>query len=426
MNTQCKATPPKKRRKNVHNDIVELHARMTRKLGRERDEAEKEEHKLAVRFQAWLKDRKEYQTYVREQSATIAVIASFKQHLVDEGGAIQEEVAILREVDAAGVLTDYLLSVIPFLNIYHVLKADLIALAYKERKEQKKGKKRKLSPLCPPTPAVLNTKAYELQHGIYINANAYAEKFYPDLILAHDIAPPSTTGNLFMCDSCKTPTMIETETAHLTCTECGLTEIGRSFNRAKNLAWEQLRQVPGRLYTYKRLNHFREYLRQVQGKSKAPVPDEVVHKLREEFVKCRVPTESITPSKVKLKLSKIKESSYYEQRESLAYRLNPEYELLNIDPVHEEKLCLMFVQLEAPFEQIKSIVDKERKNFMSYPFTFFKLNELNGWDAYNRSCNLLKSVSLINKQDRWWKLVMNELGWENVGRTFDIHRRILK
>ena len=126
---------------------------------------------------------------------------------------------------------------------------------------------------------------------------------------------------------------------------------------------------------------------------------------------------------MKKKLSKIGESSYYEQREALAYRLNPEYVLLDIDPVLEEKLCLMFVQLEAPFEEVKKLVDKMRKNFMSYPFTFFKLNELNGWDHYNRSCNLLKSVALINKQDRWWKLTMAKLGWENVGRTFDIHRR---
>ena len=407
MATPCRATPPKKRRKNVHNDIVELHARRTRTLARLRDTAADAEVLLAYRYQAWTRERKQYEATCATKGAGAALISVLKSNLIRDSTAIIKEVAALREADAGKVLTDYLLAAIPYLNVYHALQADIIAV---DRRIDVDTVTRSLEKLA-------------LKRDVYINANAFAEKFYPGLVIAHDHAPASTKGNLFMCDACKTPTMIETETAHLTCTECGLTEIGRSFNRSKNLAWEQLRQVPGRLYTYKRLNHFREYLRQVQGKSRATVPEDVVERLEQEFVKYRVPTTSITPSRVKKKLSKIGESSYYEQRESLAYRLNPEYVLLDIDPVHEEKLCLMFVQLEAPFEGVKKLVDKMRKNFMSYPFTFFKLNELNGWDHYNRSCNLLKSVALINKQDRWWKLTMAKLGWENVGRTFDIHRR---
>jgi len=170
------------------------------------------------------------------------------------------------------------------------------------------------------------------------------------------------------------------------------------------------------------LNHFREYIRQIQGKSRASLPPELFDVLKDEFQKARVEQEDITPSRVKAKLRKIDQSRYYEHCESIAATLNPAYRPIDIDAAHEEKLCLMFVQLEDPFERIKHVVVRSRKNFLSYPYTFFKLNELNGWDGYNRNCLLLKSVQLINRQDMWWKLLMDELGWEVVGRTFDIHR----
>jgi hypothetical protein len=129
--------------------------------------------------------------------------------------------------------------------------------------------------------------------------------------------------------------------------------------------------------------------------------------------------------RVKVKLKKIGKSKYYEHCEAIAEQLSTTYKPIQIDPTHEEKLCLMFVQLEGPFDKIKHLVKKERKNFMSYVFVYFKLNELNGWDEYNKNSSLLKSVPLINKQDQWWKLVMVILGWEIVGRTFDIHRKLL-
>lgn len=66
------------------------------------------------------------------------------------------------------------------------------------------------------------------------------------------------------------------------------------------------------------------------------------------------------------------------------------------------------------------LVNKKRKNFFSYAYIFYKLNELMGWHHYNRSCRLLKSVKLIQQQDRFWQLVTKELGWENTGQTFNL------
>jgi hypothetical protein len=216
----------------------------------------------------------------------------------------------------------------------------------------------------------------------------------------------------------------EIENSICVCLDCGLVaQVGYSMrDPSANLNWDDLKNAPGRQYTYRRLNHFREYLRQIQGKSRATIPLEIYEEVTAEFKKSMVRKELITPTLVKTKLKKIGKSKWYEHAEAIAAKISTVYKPINIDPSHEEKLCLMFIQLEAPFEKIKHLVKKSRKNFLSYPFAYFKLNELNGWDAYNSNCVLLKSVTLINRQDKWWNLVMNELGWQVVGRTFDIHR----
>lgn len=60
---------------------------------------------------------------------------------------------------------------------------------------------------------------------------------------------------------------------------------------------------------------------------------------------------------------------------------------------------------------------KKRNNFLSYPFIFSRLNELNGRPELNRDVRLLKSVALVNRQDKLWAALCKELGWKFLGRT---------
>ncbi len=187
-----------------------------------------------------------------------------------------------------------------------------------------------------------------------------------------------------------------------------------SYNEMKEMA------PPQRQYTYRRINHWREFLRQIQGKSRRTIPMTVLTDLQKEFRKCNVPFETLIPKRVRTKLRKMGASKYYEDVEAITHYLNPAYKPIDIPSEREEKLCYMFTQIEGPYERIKKKVKKTRENFQSYSYVFYRFCELLGWTEYLHAPTLLKSPTLLIEQDKWWALICSALGWEYCGRAVDI------
>ena len=364
-------------RESLYGDIVQLHAQKLRALQDDALAVPGETEQLAREVQKWQSD-------VQQPGLTLDRQAELAVEL-DRLKAKEAELVKRKEATY-----QYLLEAIPYLNVQHSLVSDLL-----------QGSEDKAS----------------LRSQLRVNAASYLRAFYPGDTGARE-AVAAAGADTLRCEC--GGEIVEAENSYHVCEKCGIVQaVGISDNQTNNLNWSDLQNAPGRQYTYKRLNHFREYLRQVQGRCRASIPQDVLQRLQSEFEKTRVPTKAITGAKVRKALKKIKLSKYYEHVENIACLLNRAYKPLVIPPEHEETLCLMFAQLERPFDEVKHIVAPDRKNFLSYPYVFFKLNELNGWDDYNRGCTLLKSVELLNRQDRWWKLVMNKVGWQNCGRTFD-------
>jgi hypothetical protein len=406
----------------MHNDIVKLHARRMNKLCAEKKQIPNLELELHSLCQQWQQQRKaftdiEYTIRQKLKDMDRNGITALRQRrsvlydrLKSDKVTIEaKELHIIRVKDGT-TINDYLLHAVQFLNVQHACHSDSMAIQRQLVLCKTEGVRVSLL-------NKLSAHQTENRH----NSHSYTQMFYPDLV-RDDNKTTSQHVNPFLCTHCGGE-VEEKENSVCVCLECGVIKVGFSIrDPTANLNWGDMQNTPGRQYTYRRLNHFREYLRQIQGKSRATIPLHIYQELKEEFRKSRIPINQVNPDRVKTKLKKIKRSKYYEHRESIATSINNAYKPIDIDTSHEEKLCLMFVQLEEPFERIKHLVKSDRKNFLSYPFVYFKLNELSGWDAYNKNCSLLKSVSLINRQDKWWKLVMTELDWENVGRTFDVHR----
>lgn len=163
--------------------------------------------------------------------------------------------------------------------------------------------------------------------------------------------------------------------------------------------------------TYKRINHFREYLRQIQGKSRGNIPPVLVERVREELRKRRVAEWQVKPVHVRRILKRIKQAKYYEHVIHITSSINKCFQSLDIPEDRVELLCARFMDTERPFNQIKTRVNKHRKNFLSYPFVMYKLCELMGWDEYLDDLKLLQPDLLI-PQDEWWKLICAQLNWQ--------------
>lgn len=165
------------------------------------------------------------------------------------------------------------------------------------------------------------------------------------------------------------------------------------------------------VYSYKRENHFNEWISQFQAKESTNVPEEVLARLRTEFKKQKIKDlAEITHEKVKGLLKKLNYAKYYEHVPYIATILS------GITPPTmpqelEDKLRLMFHMIQAPFEKHKP---ENRKNFLSYSFVLYKLCELLGHDEYLPCFPLLKSKEKLYIQDQIWFKICDELRWESI------------
>ena len=193
------------------------------------------------------------------------------------------------------------------------------------------------------------------------------------------------------------------------CRECGTTEyiLGESAGFKEEQELEK-----NIVYSYKRENHFNEWISQFQAKESTTVPEIVVGKLRSEFKKQKL-TEltEITHEKVKGLLKKLGYAKYYEHVPYISTILS------GITPPTmpqelEDKLRVMFHAIQAPFEKHKPA---NRKNFLSYSFVLYKMCELLGEDDYLPCFPLLKSKEKLYIQDQIWKKICDELRWEFLG-----------
>lgn len=162
-------------------------------------------------------------------------------------------------------------------------------------------------------------------------------------------------------------------------------------------------------FSYKRINHFNEWLAQFQAKESTEIPDEVYEKIIAEIKKERITNlEKIDTKKIRQYLKKIKLNKYYDHAAHILYQIN------GIPPPSmskelEEKLRLMFKEIQGPFLEV---CPKSRKNFLNYSYVLHKFVELLSLDEYKVYFPLLKDREKLHQTDMIWKNICNKLGWQ--------------
>ena len=162
-------------------------------------------------------------------------------------------------------------------------------------------------------------------------------------------------------------------------------------------------------FAYKRINHFNEWLAQFQAKESTEIPQEVFDKILIEIKKERINNmASLSPSKLRIILKKLKLNKYYEHVPHIINRLNGlPAPVMTRDT--EEKLRMMFKEIQTPFLKF---CPKERKNFLSYSYVLHKFVQLLEMDEFLVCFPLLKSREKLHQQDQIWKKICEELHWE--------------
>lgn len=162
-------------------------------------------------------------------------------------------------------------------------------------------------------------------------------------------------------------------------------------------------------FCYKRLNHFNEWLSQIQGKQQTHIPDDVYDAILLELKKRKITNLSeLTASQVKGVLKKLKLNKYYEHVAFVLNKLNGG-QVKVLHPELENKLRTLFLMTQGPFLKW---CPNGRKNYLSYSFVMRKLIELLGEDEYLDCCPLLKSIDKLRVQEEVWANICKDLGWQ--------------
>ena len=212
--------------------------------------------------------------------------------------------------------------------------------------------------------------------------------------------------NTEICHKCNIPLICLQHDAIMICNNCGYQEL---------LLVEQNRPILKQNtkdtshFSYKRINHFREWCNQVQGKESTDIPNDIFEKILNEIKKEKImDTKRITYSKMREILKRLRINKYYEHINYIINRINgiptPQF-----STELEEKLCAMFKDIQGPF--LKHC-PKDRKNFLSYSYVLYKFFQILGLNEYLKFFPLLKSREKLYVQDQIWKKICEDLNYK--------------
>lgn len=226
--------------------------------------------------------------------------------------------------------------------------------------------------------------------------------------LSECIPPPaSTMKQCFpdLCDYCGGKDLrIILREGLFVCAECGLQNSMASDEYVTRPPRSRKRSSP-RIHQemmYKRANHFRYWLRRIQGEEHQIVSEHVVQKVK-ECIRNNEPTYE----RVKSALRILHEKKYYNNVIQIIARISGE-PLLKLSSENEAILLDYFYQVQAVYSQCMGA----RVNMLFYPYLIKKFCELQGWTQAADSIPQLKSRSKIYQQDIIWERICNKKGWD--------------
>ena len=217
--------------------------------------------------------------------------------------------------------------------------------------------------------------------------------------------------NYSKCDICNINLNVNDKNGYLECKKCG-NVIDIIITSDKNSYNDPPKEI--NYFSYKRINHFNEWLAQFQGKENIDIPSEVYHNIKLEINKnINMDVKNITYNQIKEILKKLEYNKYYE---NIPYLINiiSGRQTPKLSRSEEEILRCLFKEIQIPF---MNNCPSNRKNFLSYSYVLHKFCQLLEYDNYLVYFPLLKSREKLQQQDEIWKNICKDLKWEYIPST---------
>lgn len=161
------------------------------------------------------------------------------------------------------------------------------------------------------------------------------------------------------------------------------------------------------VYAYKRLNHLKEIINQIQGQESVEIKDSVYADITLEMNRRKLNKKDIDFFKMKKILKKLKYDKYYEHTSYIVWRicgiLPPTFPRDVIERIEK-----MFNLIQKPFEMFRP---SNRKNFLSYSYILHKFFDMMNMPEYLVYFKLLKNRKKRREQEKVFKQICEYLNW---------------
>lgn len=225
--------------------------------------------------------------------------------------------------------------------------------------------------------------------------------------IAEQISKAWKPRSSYRCDrcSCGGNVVEDCREGYTVCVKCGNAQTANFPQKGYVYTPET---TPSSSYTYKRVNHFREWLQQAQGRENTDLTD-AIEAVRSEMKINRIsnPKREMTPAKVRQYLKKRNMARFYEHVNRIFA------DITGVEPPQlstelEETFIVMFKQIQEPFERN---VPSNRKNFLSYSYVLNKMCGILQMNEMQQYFPLLKSRDKLQQQDTVWRAICAQLEW---------------
>jgi len=209
------------------------------------------------------------------------------------------------------------------------------------------------------------------------------------------------------CKNCNDGEMTNLQhEALMVCLKCGYQDVLLAEQNRPIMVFDKKDNIH---YSYKRINHFREWISQIQGKESTDIPNEVFERILNELKKEKVTdTTKLTPKYMRTILKKLRTHKYYEHAAYIINRINgippPQF-----SPELEVTLSNMFMQTQPLFIKY---APANRLNFISYSYILHKFFLILDMPQYLPLFPLLKSRQKIAQNEEVFRKICDNLSWK--------------
>ena len=236
------------------------------------------------------------------------------------------------------------------------------------------------------------------KHKIKINTKADLFDKFCKRVEGIRVNKDDGTNRIKYCNDCNIEKTLNRSDSSYICQECGDMEFVIIDDD----------KIIKEYSPYRRINHFKEWLNQLQAKETTEILDDIYTNIVVEINKYKnIDLTTITRDRMQDILKKLGYNKLYEH---IPFIINKITGIMppKIDRETEEKFIEMFTIIQEPWELFKP---KNRKNFLSYPYVLYKFSELLEKDNLLIYFPLLQPQKLM-EQDLIWQKFCKYLKWE--------------